>query len=179
MRPRLSRRASVLFVLVLLLGACRPFWRRGERPPFRKVTPAVAYEIIRDTPEILILDLRRPEEFQGDTGHLASARNLPLDLLPYRLLQVSGYRDETFLVYCRADDACGQEGMAVLIASGFENAILIDGGIDGWIRAGFKTVLTVIDPRQPPAVQVEPFLPPEPPPQEPPPQEPPPQEPPP
>ena len=31
--------------------------------------------------------------------------------------------------------------MAVLVSSGFENAILIDGGIDGWIASGFPTVL--------------------------------------
>ena len=33
--------------------------------------------------------------------------------------------------------------MAVLVSSGFDNAILIDGGIDGWIRDGFRTVLPV------------------------------------
>jgi rhodanese-related sulfurtransferase len=33
--------------------------------------------------------------------------------------------------------------MAVLVASGFEDAVLIDGGIDRWIRDGFKTVLTI------------------------------------
>jgi hypothetical protein len=31
--------------------------------------------------------------------------------------------------------------MAVLVASGFEDAVLMDGGIDAWIRGGFKTVL--------------------------------------
>lgn len=139
--------ACALLALFLLLGACRPFWRRGERPPFRKVRPAVAYEIARDSPDILILDLRRPEEYQGETGHIAAARNIPLDRLPYQLLQISPFREETFLVYCRGTDSCGADGMAVLIASGFEDAILIDGGIDEWIRTGFKTVLTVVDPR--------------------------------
>lgn len=150
LRPR-SLRAGLLLGLVLLpllAAGCRPFWRRGERPPFRKVRPAVAYEIARDSPDILILDLRQPDEFQGETGHIAGARNLPLDRLPYRLLQISPFREETFLVYCRGNDSCGQDGMAVLIASGFEDAILIDGGIDEWIRDGFKTVLTVDDPRR-------------------------------
>jgi hypothetical protein len=35
--------------------------------------------------------------------------------------------------------------MAILVSSGFENAILIDGGIDGWIRDGFRTVLPAED----------------------------------
>ena len=58
------------------------------------------------------------------------------------MLEISSYRPETFLVYCRPDP-CGDQAIAVLLSSGFENAILMDGGIDAWIRAGFKTVLPV------------------------------------
>jgi rhodanese-related sulfurtransferase len=106
------------------------------------VSPPVAFEIIRDTPETLILDLRTPEEYLGETGHLRRALNIPLEQLSHRMLEIGAWRQETVLVYCRtADDPCGEEGMAVLVSSGFENAMLIDGGIDGWIREGFKTEL--------------------------------------
>ena len=116
-------------------------FRNRERPPFRKISPPVAFEVLRDNPDILILDLRTREEFLGDTGHIYRARNIPLERLPDRMLEIAPFRDDTFLVYCRGDDSCGEEGMAILISSGFENAILIDGGIDGWIRYGFRTVL--------------------------------------
>jgi rhodanese-related sulfurtransferase len=139
------RKASALLLLSLvlsfvLLPGCRAF-RNRERPPFRKITPPVAFEVLRDNPEILILDLRTREEFLSDTGHIYSARNIPLERLPDRMLEIAPFRDDTFLVYCREDDSCGEEGMAILISSGFDNAILIDGGIDGWIRYGFRTVL--------------------------------------
>jgi len=137
----------MLFVAIsfLPLSGCqsiRRHFRRGNRPPFRRVSPAVAYEIQRDSPGMLILDLRTPEEFQGENGHLPRARNIPLDELPYRLIEISGFREETLLVYCR-DTACGEAGMRVLVASGFEDAMLIDGGIQGWLRDGYRTVLTV------------------------------------
>ena len=77
------------------------------------------------------------------TGPLRGARNCPLQRLPYRLIELANDRDETILVYCREDPACGKDGMAVLVASGFEDAILIEGGIDRWIRDGFKTVLSL------------------------------------
>lgn len=131
--------AAVLLGLLLLAG-CRSF-RNRERPPFRKVSPPVAFEILRDNPGVLILDLRTRQEFLGDTGHIYTARNIPLERLPDRMLEIAPFRDDTFLVYCRSNDSCGEEGMAVLISSGFDNAILIDGGIDGWIRSGFRTVL--------------------------------------
>ncbi|MFL6202332.1 MAG: rhodanese-like domain-containing protein [Thermoanaerobaculia bacterium] len=130
---------SLVLSLVLLPG-CRAF-RNRERPPFRKVAPSVAFEILRDSPDVLILDLRTRQEFLGDTGHIYRARNIPLERLPDRMLEIAPFRDDTFLVYCREGDSCGEEGMAILVSSGFENAILIEGGIDGWIRYGFRTVL--------------------------------------
>jgi len=135
------RRALALLLLSLvLLPGCRAF-RNRERPPFRKVSPPIAFEILRDSPDVLILDLRTRQEFLGDTGHIYRARNIPLERLPDRMLEIDPFREDTFLVYCREGDTCGEEGMAILASSGFENAILIEGGIDGWIRFGFRTVL--------------------------------------
>jgi len=131
----------VLLLAVLLLPGCSYLRRRkAAGPPYRKLSPPVAYELIRDNPGMLVLDLRPPQEFDGATGHLRGSTNIPLQRLPYRLLEISSYREETFLVYCRADD-CGAQGMSILLSSGFENAILMDGGIDSWIRSGFRTVL--------------------------------------
>jgi rhodanese-related sulfurtransferase len=136
-----TRRVFTLLLLgLLLLTGCRMF-RRRERPPFRKVSPPVAFEILRDSPDVLTLDLRSRKEFLGATGHIFRARNIPLERLSERLLEIAPFRDDTFLVYCRGNDTCGEEGMAILVSSGFENGILIDGGIDGWIRNGFRTVL--------------------------------------
>ena len=130
---------AACLLLLAATAACRST-RDGERPPFREVSPAVAYEIIRDSPDVLILDLRTPAEFLGDTGHVYRAQNIPLERLPFLLKELSPYRDETFLVYCDDGD-CAEEGMAVLLSSGFSDAVLIDGGIDAWIRDGFRTVL--------------------------------------
>ncbi|HEX9944462.1 MAG TPA: rhodanese-like domain-containing protein [Thermoanaerobaculia bacterium] len=134
------RWAAPLLILALLLGGCAHFRRSGKRPPYRKLSPPVAFEMVRDNPEMLILDLRPPQEYNGETGHLRRARNIPLARLPFRLLEISPFRDDTLLVYCDSGD-CGEKGMAILQASGFENAVLMDGGIDAWIREGFKTVL--------------------------------------
>ena len=72
------------------------------------------------------------------------AWNIPLSRLPYRLVDLSPYREETFLVYCRGGDSCGEDGMRILAASGFEDAVLINGGIDRWIKKGYRTVLTLV-----------------------------------
>src|SRR5262245_1175610 len=87
----LRRPLALLAVGLLLLAGCRMF-RRGERPPYRKVTPPVAFEILRDSPDILILDLRSREEFLGDTGHIYTALNIPLERLAERLVEIGPYR---------------------------------------------------------------------------------------
>jgi rhodanese-related sulfurtransferase len=137
---KICRTLSYLLLLAVLLSSgCRSM-RNRERPPFRKITPAVAYELMRDNPDMLVIDLRAPQEFQGETGHLRRAVNIPLDRLPHRLIEISAWREETLLVYCLRG-SCEQEGMAVLVSSGFENPILMEGGIDAWIEDGFKTEL--------------------------------------
>ncbi len=155
-QPAASSLAAALLLAAAALSGCHgrsllhPF-RRGPAPPFHRVTPAVAYEIQRDTPGMLIIDLRTPAEYQSITGHLPRARNIPLAELPYRLIEISGFREETLLVYCR-DTPCGEEGMRLLVASGFEDAILVEGGIAGWLKAGYRTVLTVEGTEAPPLV---------------------------
>lgn len=133
----------LLLVLPFLLGGCSLFRRRGPREPYKKLSPPIAYEMMRDNPEMLVIDLRPPQEYNGETGHVRRARNIPVDRLPFRLLEISTFREDTVLLYCRRGDDCGEKGIGILLASGFENVVLMDGGIDEWIQEGFKTVLPV------------------------------------
>ncbi len=112
--------------------------RRARKGPYAIVSPAVAFEIMRDAPLVFVLDLRSPEAFQGPYGHVRNAFNIPLGRLPYRLLEMRAYNRETFLVYCDTAD-CGLAGMKVLKDSGFTDAVLIRGGIGGWLCGGFAT----------------------------------------
>lgn len=140
-RPAARAAVTLLLAAALASQGCALLRRRAaERPPYRKVSPPIAFEMIRDTPGLLILDLRPAEAFHGDTGHIYRAYNIPEDRLPFRLLELSSFREETFLVYCDMAQ-CAENGMGILISSGFESAVLIDGGIDNWIAKGFRTVL--------------------------------------
>jgi rhodanese-related sulfurtransferase len=131
----------VLLSAVPLLGGCAMYRRRmANRPPYKTLSPPIAYELMRDNPEMLVIDLRPVREYNGETGHVRRAVNIPLERLPYRMLEISAFRDDTVMVYCRADE-CGEKGVALLLSSGFDSVVLMNGGIDEWIRKGFKTVL--------------------------------------
>lgn len=135
------KRLLVLLLLPFLLAGCSLFHRKRVRPPYKKVTPSIAYEMMRDNPEMLIIDLRPVKEYNGETGHIRRALSVPLKSLTYKLLELKSFREDTVLVYCHGNDDCGEKGVEFLLNSGFENVVLMDGGIDKWIRGDFKTVL--------------------------------------
>jgi len=114
-----------------------------ERPSFRRVAPSIAFEMMRDSPGLPVIDLREPEEFGGPSGHLRGARNLPLADVERQLREFTSYRalaplrESTFLVYCRELDGCAEEGMKRFVGAGYRNAVMIDGGIEAWSRAGY------------------------------------------
>jgi rhodanese-related sulfurtransferase len=137
----LRRPTALLLLLSLLLGGCSLFHRRpGPRPLYKKLSPPVAYEMMRDSPQMMVIDLRPPQQFDGPTGHIREARNIPVSLLPYRLLNILQYREDTVFVYCDTEE-CTEQGAKILRASGFESLVGMEGGINQWIRDGFKTVL--------------------------------------
>jgi|GEM_PF-1554996 len=138
--------AAVLAVAVLALaalaGACRsvaPEESADEPAAFDMVRPPIAFELLRDNPYLPVLDLRTPAEFGGPVGHLRGARNVPLEELPFRLKELAGLKGRTFLVYCGHDD-CGDKGLRIFREAGFDESILMDGGIDQWVLGGFGTV---------------------------------------
>jgi rhodanese-related sulfurtransferase len=136
------RRAGWLALLLLaeVAGGCAGRERLANGAPLRRVNAAVAFNMLRDTPDLLIVDLRTPAEFHGEYGHLARAANLPLEEASEHIERYQEFRSVTFLVYCREGDVCGRRGMELLQANGFRNAVLMDGGVEGWLAAGFGTV---------------------------------------
>jgi rhodanese-related sulfurtransferase len=152
-RPR-GRLLAAVVAAAALLAACRS-GRRADRldpmeQPFRKVTPPVAFEMLRDAPYLAIVDLRSEEEFRGPLGHLNGARNLPMSELRENYRDLLDLKPQTFLVYCRRDE-CHGEAMEFLLSHGFDDAVLIDGGIERWIAGGFGTVERSDDGAGPPA----------------------------
>lgn len=126
--------------LLALATSCRTTQSDPQRPGFR-VRPGVAFEILSDAPGLPVLDLRQPEEFEGDLGHLRRARNVPLEELPDRLPELAWLQERTFLIYCRAEDACSEEAVRFFLAQGFKDVVLLEGGIEAWLNDGFGTVV--------------------------------------
>lgn len=138
--------SMIVLVAPLLVAACRsvregaPKGGEEKTPAFSRVRPPVAFEMLRDNPGLAVLDLRPHPEFAGSVGHIRGALNVPLEEIPTSLTALAPLKHRTFLVYCGHDD-CGTRGLEMLVEAGFDEAILMDGGIDAWVSDGFGTIL--------------------------------------
>jgi rhodanese-related sulfurtransferase len=94
----------------------------------------LAAELASSSPP-LVIDVREPEEFVGELGHIAGALLVPLDLLELRLPKLAGYVDRRTVLVCRAG-ARSATACAMLARAGFRRVENLDGGMLSWSRAG-------------------------------------------
>ena len=83
----------------------------------------------------LLLDVREPEEFVGELGHIEGALLVPLDALERRLPKLAGYVEHEVIVVCRAGARSASAG-AILRRAGFRHVINLEGGMLAWVAAG-------------------------------------------
>jgi rhodanese-related sulfurtransferase len=82
--------------------------------------------------EVLVLDVRPPEEF--DTAHLPYARSMPLLELAHRLAELP--RDVEIVAYCRGPFCLmSDEAVKLLRARGYRARKSLD-GVSEWQAAG-------------------------------------------
>ncbi|MDH3282911.1 MAG: rhodanese-like domain-containing protein, partial [Gammaproteobacteria bacterium] len=84
----------------------------------------------------VLLDVREPEEYTGELGHIPGSILIPLKELPARAEEELGsYRDKPIIAICRAG-VRSTTAAAILIALGFENVSNLKGGMVDWNDQG-------------------------------------------
>lgn len=99
-----------------------------------KTTPDELADRLRDEDRPVVIDVREPEEFVGELGHVEGALSIPLDALDRRLPKLAGYVDRDVVVVCRAG-ARSATAAAMLQHAGFRRATNLAGGMVAWTDA--------------------------------------------
>lgn len=102
---------------------------------YNDVTVAEAKALIEGKPDMVILDVRTPSEF--DDGHIEGAINIPVDYLAGRLDELN--KDDELLVYCRTGNRSAR-AVGILDDNGFTKIFHMDAGITGWVDSGYPVV---------------------------------------
>jgi rhodanese-related sulfurtransferase len=106
---------------------------------YAEVSPTVANEMILDSKQVVILDVRETDVFRGPEGYIAGALSVPFTTIERQLPELLPYQNQTVLVY-GATDADGAVAAKLLTVAGFRNVVHISGGLQAWIERGYRTV---------------------------------------
>ena len=151
MRTIRQRLAITLAIPVLLAGACggdddsTPAATETEPAAdvisaggIRVISPAEA-AAIQDAPpdDLIVLDVRTPEEFQD--GHLDDATMIDFYRDDFRAQLENLDKYAPYLLYCRSGNRSGQT-RAIMEELGFTDVADVDGGIVAWVEAGLPVV---------------------------------------
>jgi len=89
-----------------------------------------ASQMITNDSNLVLLDVRTPQEYTGELGHLKNSVLIPVQELESRLSELEQYRGKKILAYCRT----GRRSLTatnILRKNGFE-ALNVQGGMVEW-----------------------------------------------
>jgi len=132
------RKLMLLGVLVVL-SSCRTVGWSHTDGGYAELAPAVAAEMMLDSQQVVVLDVRTAEAYRGPRGHIAGSLSAPFDTIERQLPELLPYQNQTVLVYGETSTD-GAVAAKLLSVAGFRNVVHIAGGLQGWIERGYRTV---------------------------------------
>jgi len=85
---------------------------------------------------LFLLDVRQPEEYTGELGHVPGAVLVPLPELRARIDEISAHRRGPVITICRSGNRSARAA-AILRDAGFQDVLNMTGGTLAWRQRGF------------------------------------------
>jgi len=98
--------------------------------------PAQAKAYLAQHPEVWVLDVRQPEEWDNELGHIEGSVKIPLPELASRLAELEARKDDPVVVVCRTGRRSSNATL-ILSGSGFREVYNLEGGLVAWREAGY------------------------------------------
>jgi len=102
---------------------------------FKNITPAEVCKTVALRPNVVLLDVRTPNEFAGKAnenfGHLKNAINIPVQELESRMAELKSYKNKEIIVYCSHSHR-SPRASHLLTENGFTNVKNMTGGMSIW-----------------------------------------------
>jgi rhodanese-related sulfurtransferase len=120
---------QLLLSLTAIVSAAIVSWA-ADAP--QNVTPDQAEKLLKEKKEIVVLDVRTPEEFKD--GHIAGAKNVDFQGDDFKKQVAALDKSKTYLVHCAAGGRSSR-ALKVLEADKFEHVYHLNDGFNGWKQA--------------------------------------------
>ena len=110
---------------------------QGTNSQVNQVVDAEEFATVIEQPDVVILDVRTPEEF--DEGHIEGALNIDVNGPDFTAEIAELDPSTTYAVYCRSGN---RSAVAVqhMSTEGFTSLYDLDGGVVSWQAAGYALV---------------------------------------
>ena len=100
-----------------------------------KTVPALTIKEARERKDAVLIDVRRPDEFNGDLGHIEGAQFFTLETDLEGALQRLP-KDKTYIFVCRSGGRSGR-ATEMAVAAGFKSVFNMEGGMLAWNAADY------------------------------------------
>jgi sulfur dioxygenase len=100
-----------------------------------QLTPREVHAQLSSANPPLLLDVRQPDEYSGELGHIPGSRLIPLRELAPRVEEIAGHKTKEVVCVCRAG-VRSTTAAALLSGLGFERIWNMKGGMLDWNEAG-------------------------------------------
>jgi len=91
---------------------------------------------LNEKKDILLLDVRKQVDFNGEQGHITQARLIPLEELQQRADELTEYKNKNIVTICRTDKRSSQAAK-ILSNLGFENVQVAKMGMTDWNKHNY------------------------------------------
>ena len=125
----------VQLVLALIIVVTAYTFLQTPAVEYGNLTVDEASSLIESKPDLVILDVRTPSEYEDE--HIKDAINIPVDELEERLGELDP--GDELLVYCRTGNR-STRAVRLLEENGFTKVLHMDGGVVAWGEAGYSLV---------------------------------------
>lgn len=86
--------------------------------------------------DLLLLDVRTPEDYEGEQGHVAGSVLIPVEELESRLDELGDYLEKPIVTICRTDRKSARAAQ-VLAQHGFADVHVAKMGMTDWIKNNY------------------------------------------
>jgi len=124
--------AALLATGALLVAGCST-----SEGTIETVSPTDAAEVIASDSDVVVLDIRTPEEYSA--GIIEGAINIDFYEPDFAAQLDTLDKDTHYVVYCRSGSRSGQ-AMGVFADLAFAEVTEVDGGIANWYGTGLPVV---------------------------------------
>ena len=101
---------------------------------------ALRKKLASDHPPVII-DVREPNEFSGELGHIEGSQSIPLKELSNRKQEIIEHKTTHVVIVCRAG-VRSTTAAAILTALGFTRVSNLQGGMIEWSKQSFPVIRT-------------------------------------